>query len=303
MGNPTRKDGGADFARIRKEVDKLKPSFPEALDRAFSLMREHQLEVGGDEHHGLMRLIWAQYKDLKRHEWNLVRLPRQIHVEVHVLMAAAFVGTQWFAKFNSARMIAHAITGSRFDSPQWQKRIKEHTHGGKFYVSAFSKKYGIVRGTVRGYARRHNIKTASYSEVRILAALLRFDSPQWQKRIKEHTYYGKLYLGRFVTKYKVAHRATLRKYAKYRGIKTASYSEARILATLLRFDSPQWQKRIKEHTHGGKFYVGRFVTKYKVAADTSIRRYAKYRGIKTANMVEAQRMKGRRSNGTLHKIR
>ena len=48
---------GADFKRIRREMDKLKPSFPEALDLAFKLMKKNELIKGGDFHHGLMKSI------------------------------------------------------------------------------------------------------------------------------------------------------------------------------------------------------------------------------------------------------
>jgi len=137
-----------DFIRIRREIDKLHPNFPQALDRAFKLMKQHQLERGGDRHHGLMRSIWPKYKDFKRSPWNLVRLPRGPHVEVHVLMAAAFVGTKWFGRLNAARIIAaHAVRPCPLHGRE--EEIKNLAL--RMTVSKAAKELRVTRATLQGF--------------------------------------------------------------------------------------------------------------------------------------------------------
>jgi len=212
--------------RIRREVDKLNPSFPAALDRAIQLMERHHLEKGGDKHHGLMRSIWLKYESFKTSPWNLVRLPRQVHIEVHVLMAAAFVGTKWFVRFNSARVIAHALIGSRFDSPLWQKRIEEFTIDGIFYAGDCANKYNEWTLNLIRYAKNHEIRTATISEARTGRSL--FSSVSWQKRIKEFTQDGVFYVGKCANKYGLGTNlnTSLRSYAVNRGIRVANIFEA-----------------------------------------------------------------------------
>lgn len=219
---------GADFIRIRSAIDRLQPSFPAALDRAFTLMKQHELEHGGDKHHGLMKSIWSQYKDFRRNPWNLVRLPHQIHVEVHVLMAAAFVGTEWFLKFNSARVVAIAGRGSMFDSLLWQERIAEFTKSGVLFVAACINKYPDGRrGTLHQYANNHGMQTANTLESKIgLLHGSMFDSRRWQKRITKFTKNGILFVGACATTYG-AHTSSLHMYARNRGIRTADMSESR----------------------------------------------------------------------------
>jgi hypothetical protein len=210
-----------DFSCIRRETDKLHPSFPAALDRAFELMKQYCLEDGGDKHHGLMRSIWPKYKDLKENSWNMVRLPRQIHVRVHVLMAAAFEDTEWFAKFNGARMIAHAAIGSKFDSPTWQKRIEAFTKDGAFHVTKCGKQYGASQSALFVYAGRRNIRVANASEARAgFSIRSKFDSVLWQKRIRTFTLEGVFQAYKCAEKHGV-YLSSLGRYAKNREIRVS----------------------------------------------------------------------------------
>jgi hypothetical protein len=139
---------GADFNRIRREMNKLRPSFPAALDRAFDLMKQHELPECGDSHHGLMKSIWTQHNFQKRAaEWNRVRIPRQIHIEVHVLYAAAFIGSQHFPEFNSARVLAHAPIRKGFTVEEIQQM--KNLYEKYFYpLERLAKQHRISRKTL-----------------------------------------------------------------------------------------------------------------------------------------------------------
>jgi hypothetical protein len=280
-----------DFVRMRREIDKLNPSFSAALDRAFDLMRQPRTEKGGDKHHGLMKSIWPKYKDFKRHPWNLVRLPRQTHAEVHVLMSAAFVGTEWFPKFNAARVIWHARSGSMYDSLKWQAAISKATIDGVLHIRKCLSAHGNVRDRQRTslwtYAQRRGISTAGISEARTGARYSSFDSPKWQERIKKFTdTKGKLHISRCVAGTD-KNPQSLSWYARVRGITTADVSDAkRGLFHGSQFDSPPWQKRIERSTVNGKLYVLRCVGG-DMSVASALRSYAKSRGIARASKSEA----------------
>lgn len=138
----------ANFKRIRQEMDKLKPSFPEALDHAFQLMKKYELSEGGDSHHGLMRSIWPQYNFRnKNREWNRVRLSRLVHVEVHTLYAAAFFETPHFLVFNRASIVKHI----RYGVLQSKKEEVIKLRDDGFIIQEAAKKLKVTHSTLSGF--------------------------------------------------------------------------------------------------------------------------------------------------------
>jgi hypothetical protein len=167
---------GADFRRIRREMNKLRPSFSAALDRAFELMEQHELENDGDKHHGLMKSIWPKYARVEDNAWNLVRLPRVVHVEVHVLYAAAFIGTEHFTDFNNARAIAHAPRRREFTVKEIQQM--KNLYEKHFYpLERFAKQYRVSRKTLIPILKQAGVV------IRTSGWLVRF-TPQQVEQIK-----------------------------------------------------------------------------------------------------------------------
>jgi hypothetical protein len=249
----------ADFKRIRKEMDKLKPSFPAALDRAFDLMKEHELASGGDEHHGLLRSMWPEFCFLKQNmQWNLVRIPHQTHVRVHTLYAAAFDGTPFYSSLMRAHILFTSRRGSKFDSPKWQSSIRKYTVNGVLYVNECSEKNKTHRGPLRAWAIKRGIRVASVGEAR-QRSVSKYDSPFWKKIIKVCTKDGLLYRTKCVLLAKgKGSVGGLGYFAKLKGIKVANRSQAKKGSNgrVNIWDSPAFQKLIKKFTVEGILLAG-----------------------------------------------